>query len=100
MDQCGRKFTLAERQAYWPQNARQSGGSFPAPARSDSIVNSILRPGYGRGSWPAAPITSTSAYHCVLCGLIGFSLFCLRLAFIYRGADRWNKSTGSRSGCS
>ena len=49
---------------------RRSGASFPAPApaRYDLNSNSILRPGYGRGCWPAAPVTSTSANPCVPCG--------------------------------
>ena len=47
----------------------QSGGNFPAsPRRYIFIVNSILRPWYGRVFGLAASVTSTSANLRVPCG--------------------------------
>ena len=47
----------------------------PRIVRRGDTYNTHLFQGYGRGCQPAASVTITSAFPCVPCGLIGFSLF-------------------------
>ena len=49
--------------------------SRPAPRVTIRIVIAFLRPGYGCTCWPAASVTSTSAFPSVPSGSIGFPLF-------------------------